>query len=280
MAFDSHSLSQNTKTINLSVEAQGRLLKCRVIVPFAAKINRSTSVRGDVTMFTRKSRKRLLERAARLDSSKGCTFITLTYGQQFPLDSLIYKAHLFAFLKRIRRLHPAASGVWRLEFQKRGAPHFHLMLYNCPYIPKAVIAKMWSEVIGDEYCDHSVTPSRPPMTRIEWCGSPKKVTYYLSKYVAKDSGFNTVPYLTATTGEVPRIGRFWGCFNRLLLPYCELVTVIITYSRDWYAQFKRAAHYKFVRISKYSPNVGFSLFVTNPRRWLDYCFYCLFNFAV
>jgi len=41
-----------------------------------------------------------------------------------------YKAHLRTFLARLKRKWPMCTGwLWRLEFQRRGAPHFHLVLF-------------------------------------------------------------------------------------------------------------------------------------------------------
>lgn len=55
------------------------------------------------------------------------SMITLTYPSEFPTDQERIKRDLDVFLKALRRkTHSAFSYLWVLEFQKRGAPHFHI----------------------------------------------------------------------------------------------------------------------------------------------------------
>jgi len=56
------------------------------------------------------------------------SLLTLTYGNPYPTDGAICKAHLNAFLTRMRATYPGLSYVWVTEFQKRGALHFHILL--------------------------------------------------------------------------------------------------------------------------------------------------------
>lgn len=56
-------------------------------------------------------------------------FLSLTFGSVFPCPADSKRA-LDAFLKRMRRAYPALCGVWVFEWQKRGAPHFHLLLFG------------------------------------------------------------------------------------------------------------------------------------------------------
>jgi len=53
------------------------------------------------------------------------SMITLTYGRSYPLDGRITKMHLNRFLTGYRRKF-YGSYFWFIEFQKRGAPHFHV----------------------------------------------------------------------------------------------------------------------------------------------------------
>ena len=107
--------------------------------------------RGTVSAFSRASRKRMLERLARLqpeDAQGPMSMITLTYGEQFP-DAQGAKRDLVAFWKRVRRAFLGAGAIWRVEFQKRGAPHFHLIFYG-PYLPKGLLQLWWGRVIGQD----------------------------------------------------------------------------------------------------------------------------------
>lgn len=116
------------------------------------------SRRGSVLQFSKKSRLRLLELFNRLDwdyYTSPVVFITLTYGQRWPKPEQA-KKHLTAFLKRVRRAFPESAAVWRVEMQKRGAPHWHLMFFNLPFIqmierpskPVKVVPEDWNTEAG------------------------------------------------------------------------------------------------------------------------------------
>jgi len=194
----------------LRLEAQGSVFAVassmkRVTRPVGGK-------RGIITEFSKASRKRLIRKIARLKPVK-ITFVTLTYPGEYP-DVETAKAHQRALLERIRRRCPETSGIWRLEFQQRGAPHFHWLLFNLPYISFETLKSWWQEVIG-------VIDSVPVFVRIEQVRSWRGVMSYASKYLAKLSEpraapfFNFVAYLHAK--------RCWGVFNAQFLPFNELV---------------------------------------------------------
>jgi len=264
---------------------QGRLLQVKLTTVGHSISEYHTTPRGAITCFSRRSRNRLLELTARLLIDQGATFITLTYGQAYPKER-VAKRHLATILKRIRRKYPKASGVWRMEYQRRGAPHFHLLLFNCPFIYKGAIAHWWFEIVGNKFCDNKTLTPKPPFTRIEFCDSARKVTRYVSKYVAKvtprdraEGGFNSVPYLTGGVSDDDFIGRFWGVFNRAELPFAPLTVMSVTHSPSFYKQFKRAAAHQYPPIAKYPPHKGFKLFTDNGNRWQDYLLYCLLAFT-
>ncbi len=54
------------------------------------------------------------------------SMMTLTYPAVFPADGKRVKADLNRFLTWMRRHHPG-DYLWFLEFQKRGAPHVHIL---------------------------------------------------------------------------------------------------------------------------------------------------------
>lgn len=55
------------------------------------------------------------------------SMLTLTYPRDFPLDGRQSKIHLDALLKALRRRFRYIAYIWFLEFQSRGAPHYHLL---------------------------------------------------------------------------------------------------------------------------------------------------------
>ena len=267
----------------LQLEIQGSLVKIKR--PQTTSIKSTLKgTRGAITEFTAKSRKRLIEKTARLNLNDAewlekPKFVTLTYGQAYP-DSETAHNHLRALLERFRRLAPNSSGIWRLEYQKRGAPHFHIIMFNLPFVPKDEIAKMWAEIIGKEYWDLSVKNPRYPMTRIEALMNAKHVMFYVSKYVAKHeksaagSGFNVVPYLHA--------GRFWGVFNAKFLPFAELIFTSISDIEPidnilW--QFRRLAAKIYKRANKAGRYRGCSIFTQNAYQWENIFYWCINEYA-
>lgn len=263
----------------ITVTAHGRLLKMETL-GLAGK--RGGGKRSNVTVFSSASRFRLLQKFATVKGNGlKSVFLTLTYGQAFPSPSEA-KRHLDNFLKRIRRHYENVSGIWRMEFQKRGAPHFHIILFNLPFVPKTVIKRWWGKVVGMEFWDYSTETPTQPFTRIEFLRSHTHASRYVSKYVAKvdgsDCGFNIAAYLTENgsflhpvTGEDSgSIGRWWGVFNADNLPLALKVEIALNgYGATIIDTFKRALAAIRWRINPHT-RTGFTSFEDNPYTWADY----------
>ncbi len=75
-------------------------------------------------MQSKKSLLRLmfLMQATRLEFA---SMLTLTYPRFYPLDGLIVKRDVAAIAQTLRRAD--IEYLWFLEFQKRGAPHVHVL---------------------------------------------------------------------------------------------------------------------------------------------------------
>lgn len=83
--------------------------------------------RGKIDMVSRRS----LNKLALLVKSCGVTFesvMTLTFGQNYPMSGREAKRMLNSFLVQSKRGFGNYEYVWVLEFQERGAVHFHLAL--------------------------------------------------------------------------------------------------------------------------------------------------------
>lgn len=87
---------------------------------------------GDITSFSKKSRLNMLKKLNKVDfqSGKKPLFVTLTYPGIYPTKRERYKRDLDVFLKRMKREFGEVAYMWRLESQKRGAPHYHLIVYT------------------------------------------------------------------------------------------------------------------------------------------------------
>lgn len=134
-------------------------------------------------------------------------FCCLTYPAEFPLEASTFKRHLDSFGKRFLRQFPAGSFVWKLEFQKRGAAHFHLIVYGVSLDEmRKWLALAWYETVGSQDAGHLLAG-----VRSERLNSRRAVMSYLGGYVSKAD--QTRP------GEC--FGRYWGIVGRQNLPFCE-----------------------------------------------------------
>lgn len=220
----------------VALEVQGTLLA--VAARSNAEDRPGGGRRGVVTGFSDASRNRMLRKLARLDPRR-ITFITLTYPDAMTDDSQAY-AHLRALFERFRRRWPQASGIWRKEYQDRGAIHFHLLMFGMPWYPFKELREEWAGIIGHHF-------PAPIFVRIEKVRSKKGAMWYVSKYMAKPQSavdltlldFVAYPHAVGPTdpwaafrppladGENSSPGRFWGVFNRGFLPYAARQMLII-----------------------------------------------------
>ncbi len=237
-----------------TVEMQGDVVRLKTINTDPPQHQKS--IRGKVTAFSRKSRRRLLEFfACTAQTNKPRVFMTLTYPSNMN-DARTGKAHLRAFLERVRRRYPKASAIWRIEYQERGAVHFHLMFFSLPFWKIESIRAAWSEIIGEEN----------PRIGIETIRSKRGSTFYVSKYVAKlpDAALvslSNLPYLHE--------GRHWGYFNKQEIPMQELhlFEVLGDYKAFW--DLRRAID-RFYPKRKKSYAGGCMLFSQNAGQWEKY----------
>jgi hypothetical protein len=59
------------------------------------------------------------------------------------------------FGKWLRRYSKGRCGaIWKLELQDRGAPHFHLLIFGLRYLPAALLARRWYEIVGSGDVNH------------------------------------------------------------------------------------------------------------------------------
>lgn len=179
---------------------------------------RERAKRGKIAGFSAKSRNRLMRTLASVKRDNLPLFVTLTFPAQYPVI-LKAKRDLDNFIKRMARKYPTVAGVWKLEPQKRGAPHFHLLVWGIDYQGLlSFVPQAWFEIVGSGDPNHLAwhkgeLGNSPCVQQIE---SQRGVFWYASKYMSKEVGaeFNW--------------GRWWGVFFRDRLPLGELVNVEVT----------------------------------------------------
>jgi len=150
-------------------------------------------------------------------------FGTLTYPSDYPTDGREVKRHLANFIKRLRRqcyktMRPDEYGSWSvfwfLEFQQRGAPHFHFFCTHSPVPTKSGyedrpeqpielarkwMAKAWFECVGSGDEKHLRAGTQLDYFRTGRAGTIS----YASKYARKQEQ-KRIPE------GFSEIGRFWG----------------------------------------------------------------------
>lgn len=216
--------------------------------------------RGNVTRFSDASRKRLMRLTARLEKQSAC-FLTLTYPRRFP-PPMIAKEHRRAFLMRLYRRYPKCSALWRIEPQKRGAPHFHLILFNFPYTPWEDIQRWWTEI-----CDYYVDDHDAGIN-IKWLWNPRQVMAYVSKYIAKLPYQDPWDPASGVLGNSTylHVGRWWGVHNRACLPWA--VRHFLTFPDTTLVEFERAKQRLAQEWEGVNQSVGFGCVVFSDNAYL------------
>lgn len=187
------------------------------------KIKGRRPERGNIKMQSKKSLLRLmfLMQATTLEFK---SMMTLTYPNYFPTDGKIVKQDVAALVQKLRRAD--VKYLWFLEFQKRGAPHIHVLTDHEAITPRTRVdfGLYWTARIGlsdwfTKICPASLYekeiikmakfnthPSVWQLIRLE-DGARNYVTKYASKERQK---------------RVPKqyfnVGRFWGSSRGLRPP--------------------------------------------------------------
>tara|TARA_B110000438_G_scaffold63777_1_gene64300 strand:+ start:2547 stop:3548 length:1002 start_codon:yes stop_codon:yes gene_type:complete len=168
---------------------------------------RKQTKRGKVQGLSRSARKRLLFLINSFGEVPNAFFVTLTV-RDWKDDYKLWKKWLNNTLVGLRYHFPSVSGIWRLEFQKRGAPHFHLILFPKDNSPieeiRDVLTKYWTKSISD------VTYKKRKV-QVEKVRDIRKSNFYLAVYSSKDA---------QDRKDIPT-GRLWGKINKKELPICE-----------------------------------------------------------
>jgi len=225
--------------------------------------------RDKVRGFSRESRTNLLRRLASINrrafrTFKGrMIFVSLTYPHEYPEDPEVCKNHLKALRRRLQRKFCEFAGFWRMGIQKRGAWHFHLLLFVGSSLGsigelRRFISSSWYEVTGKVSEGHLRAG-----TRVEAVKRWKQATSYVERYMAKPE-------------ELPEgleTGRIWGIWNKELLPIrWETVQVSVMDA------FKIRRIYRKLAKRKGSGSLRrFTVFVRheNVLRILEFLGYCL-----
>ena len=219
-------LSKNEfQSATLRIFYQGSLVQIRSQKNIILENNHAPGRRGKAT-FSNPSRRRLMQKLATVNKEKLPLFITLTYPKEFDTEPKKWKRDLDNFTKNFKYHYPDIGYFWKLEPQKRGAPHYHIMVWGLKSNKKLrdFISSTWFRIVGsgDELHLKAGTQVK---TVDNWDG----VRAYASKYLGKIQLF-----------AVEHVGRYWG------IRYPENIEWSEVY--DWKIQVYEAVN--FSRIFK------------------------------
>lgn len=187
--------------------------------------------------WSRKSRARCTRRMATLDYTpweiartiqrKHVAMVTFTY----PGDYLAVcptgetgKRHLHTFRVAFEREYGPAHAVWKLERQRRGAPHFHVVMPMWPTHTKAGrdqrdwCRRTWARIVGatgEDRTKHELAGVSVDFHEGSRMTDPQRIAVYFSKHnsQAADSPKayqNVAPDGWLDPEDGGGVGRWWG----------------------------------------------------------------------
>lgn len=188
---------------------------------------------GVITEWSRKSRSAMCRTFAELnysplvESGRVPAMVTLTYPGDWEIvapDGASVKRHMMLWRKRFQREYgEPARYIWKLEFQRRGAPHIHLWMAP-PMAPGRSgrgfaqwLSETWAQVVDHpdpvQKARHRAAGTAiDVLSGLKAC-DPKRLAIYFTKHSSPnlhgDKEYqHIVPELWQRPGRGP--GRFWG----------------------------------------------------------------------
>jgi len=196
----------------------GHEIRIEAAKPLQTFTKMGGGIRNRIQGFTRRSRHGLMRTINRIDTAQvgPMGFVTLTYHSNWKERDV--KRDLDLYFKRLRRRFPGLSYVWRLEHQRRGAPHFHVLLFFPTHQlldieDEALLAYHWHQVVDEDNIHHAKYGCKVIIFEDGFEG----VRIYLNKYCAKlEEG--------GTTTLEGYVGSYWGKSQNLpLKPIDEII---------------------------------------------------------
>jgi hypothetical protein len=168
--------------------------------------------RGVIRGFSQRSRRRLAKSCAAIPwGATPFYFVTLTYPAEWSTDGKRIKADLNQFRTEWSRRFGLPLAVWKLEFQRRGAPHFHLAIAQPDGVSMEVlrywVGHTWNRIAGDGDVDHLRVALHPKTVEV----MVKPPSAYFSSH--GEHGRDSKGYQNEVPDGFEDVGRFWGFWN-------------------------------------------------------------------
>lgn len=241
-----------------------------------ADTDREVPLRGMVGSWSSKSRANMVRRLVTLDYSAWMipgqlpALVTLTLPggwQDLAPDGARFMKLLQTWRKRYERAWGPLQAIWKREFQRRGAPHFHLLMVppqgrtETGEVFHTWLSRTWAEVCGaegEEYQKHLRAGTGIDYAEAVTMRDPKRLAIYFLKKESAASGASSKEY----QHRVPEfwagktVGRWWGYWGlRPLTHEVELTP------QEWITVART--------LRRYSRAQGRTKKVTRTRRVLD-----------
>ncbi len=200
---------------------------------------REIPARRRITEWSRASRRRMTRTIAELDYSGWAddggdlAMVTLTLSgawQMVAPSGRAFKSLVSAFRKRwARATGRRLRGLWKLEFQHRGAPHLHMLVRVPVFVGtqdfRLWLSRTWADVCRDSLddVDRAVYDALGEYDRhlragtaIDFSGvrfsDPRRTAIYFLKHSAKTLDSKEYQHVVPDDWRAPEAGpgRFWG----------------------------------------------------------------------
>lgn len=217
------SMEHNSTLSNITFWAGGQLVRCQRN-KLAGVGAGPGGIRGKIKGLSKNSRRRLMQKMAKVDKEELPLFVTLTFPDQFyndRLDVKEVKRILKRFRSRLERRYSGVGGFWKMETASRKSGmyvgevfiHFHLLLWGVKDVIsfRSWVARSWYEVCGELSEAHLLAG-----TSVEKVRSYKGAMFYASKYIAKEGQYDF------------ETGRVWGEIAIENIPFVRSITVRLT----------------------------------------------------
>ena len=172
------------------------------------KMKGQVSKRSAITGFSSASRRRLFKLCAAIpwEVFGRSSFITLTYPREFTLDGERVKRDLDTFYKAVDYEFGTPRGVWKMEFQRRGAPHFHIALAGVEDTNefRAWVSSTWYRIVGSGDLRHLTAGTQVQRLR-------ENPAAYFAGYVGFTKGSKEYQHYAPDGYE--NLGRYWGSWG-------------------------------------------------------------------
>lgn len=192
---------------------------------FGRKVKNAKHERGVVKAFSFRSRSRLMKKISQLNRDVIPVFVTLTYPSVFPENFEEYKYHVHKFLIYLFRKFPSAGVIWKMEFQQRGAAHFHLLIFNVAVGELSLfVPECWFRIAGNADPDHLRWHLGLLGNGNKHCVQEIRSWHGVKSYASK--------YFVKMDESTDKTGRFWGVrgqvpFSKLLQFTIDIKTALL-----------------------------------------------------